>query len=174
MDWGRFQDFKKVVAIDPGSYECGIAWFTWGRLQGTKTIYSDDKDIYQRRFIICERLRQVLDQADVIICEEPFLRGPPNNTMQRLLGAFEYLARGHINFISPMTVKAFTGSGKNDKLQVAKGAREFLAEQERCMIDDLISRNFWNETDAIAVGLAWINRELQKENKRGRKKRKSN
>lgn len=159
MDWGNFGFFKKVVGIDPGSHECGLSFFEEGKLKSTLTVFSDQQDPLLRRYEISESLGRHLESSDLIICEQPFLRGPANQTMQRLLGMIEFISKARIKFIAPMSVKAFTGNGKNDKLEVAKGACQFISDLELPLMEDLIQHERWNQTDAVAVVLAWVSKQ---------------
>ncbi len=161
MDWGRFKTYKKVVGIDPGGYELGVAFFEHGVLQSTATFVQKEKDSLERRYNMYRKLHTIIKEADLVICEEPFLRGTANINMQRMLGVFEYMTHKSIGFINPSTVKKFTGDGTHDKIEVADGIKQFLSETERDIISDLKRDEKWNETDAVAAVLAWIDKQLR-------------
>lgn len=161
MDWGRFKAYKKVIGIDPGGYELGLSFFENGVLQTTQTLFQDEKESADRRYSFYKRIYPIIRNADLVICEEPFLRGSANINMQRMLGVIEYVTHKNVGFINPMTVKKFMGSGSFDKIEVANGSKLFLSEVEGKIINELIRDEKWNETDAVAVVLAWIMKQLE-------------
>jgi hypothetical protein len=91
-----------------------------------------------------------------VISEEPFLRGTANINMQRMLGVFEWLTGGRARFINPSAVKRWMGGGKLEKQEVAKATLAHLSEPEKKIVEELILESRWNETDAVAVALAWF------------------
>lgn len=163
MDWGRFEAFEKVVGIDPGGFETGVAFFERGILKWTTTLVETEKRSHERRHKLYGRLYPTIKSADLLICEEPFLRGTANINMQRMLGVFEYMTNMNVAFINPMTVKLFMGGGRLEKPQVATGALQFLStEEEKKIVQGLINKERWNETDAVAVTLSYIAKELER------------
>lgn len=147
-----------LVAIDPGSYSLGLAYFLDGKLVKSETILITEKDPKLRRFAMAIRLSQKLGaEVTAVACEEPFLLGYTAHGMQRLLGMIEYIAGPEVKFIHPSTVKAFTGHGSKNKLEVADACREMLkGESEKEIVTEAIKRKAFDETDAIAVGLTYI------------------
>jgi len=146
----------KLVAIDPGSNKCGVAIFYGKHLVDTKTITTDAPTPLLRRISIANQLRNTLKEVKVV-SEEPLLLGRNNNGMQRLLGYLELLTQGSVQFIHPMTLKKKLGGGKLDKLEVALAAGERLqTEEEREVLANAIQREAWDETDAAAIGLVYL------------------
>lgn len=150
---------SNLVAIDPGSNKCGLAFFINGLLVATKTLLTDKKTPIERRLDIADKLSVFMETVDSVASEEPFLQGQNNNGMQRLLGCIELLTNGKVSMVHPMTLKKFTGSGSSDKLEMALAVGEkFNTEAEQEILADAINREAWDETDAIAVGLWALNK----------------
>lgn len=141
----------------------GLAVFDENQtLKLTHTIECNVPDRYDRtKKLLCmvmfflEELHLLEASPDLqIICEEPTLQGKASLAMNRLLGGLEVLFETKMKYVSPMTVKAKMGDGRWDKLEVALGAGEFLkTEEEREILADCITREDWDSTDAIAIGL---------------------
>jgi hypothetical protein len=149
----------RLLAIDVASHKCGLAYFESGILKQTKTVETKSKTPLGRRLEIANYLKPELSQVDVAISEEPFLQGRNNTGMQRLLGSLEFITFGTINFVHPLTVKEFCGSGKFDKLEVALAAGEMLqTEEEKEIMARAIDAEDWDSTDAIAIGLYYLRR----------------
>jgi Holliday junction resolvasome RuvABC endonuclease subunit len=150
---------NSLLAIDPGSNKCGVAFFSSGVLIAAKTIISDKASPLERRLDMAVKLDSFFDAVDEVTSEEPLLLGRNNNGMQRLLGCIEYLTQGKVSFIHPMTLKAFMGTGKADKLDMALAAGEMVqtpGEQE--ILAGLIRDEDFDATDAVCVGLAYLKR----------------
>jgi len=145
-----------ITSIDPGSNNCGLAYFSPnGTLLWTKTLTTNKKSPFNRRLDIAYQLDAALERMTTV-CEEPLLLGRNNNGMQRLLGMLEFLDP-KIHFIHPMTVKKTMGSGTLDKLEVALAAGERLkTEEEKELMADIIAREAWDESDAVAIGLTYL------------------
>lgn len=156
---------NKLLAIDPGSNKLGLAIFVNGVLAETKTLVTREIDPLKRRLDMAVQLSEYVDKANKIASEEPLLLGRNNNGMQRLLGILEFVTAGDIQFVHPMTLKAFTGSGSNDKLDMALAVGERLSTFEQEILAEAITNEAWDETDAIAVGLWAINRENENASK---------
>ena len=152
---------SNLVAIDPGSNKLGLAFFINGLLVATKTLLTDKQTPLERRLDITDKLSVFIDAGCAVASEEPLLLGRNNNGMQRLLGCIELVTKGLVKFVHPMTLKAFTGSGSNDKLDMALAIGERLSEQEQEILADAINREAFDETDAIVVGLFALNRKGQ-------------
>lgn len=105
-----------------------------------------------------------------VVCREHFIKGGSKrgtqlvfgawSTVDRALGSFGY----HIDAkdeITPTKVKkAATGKGKAEKDEVEKGVRERL----KLPSDYVFKNNGGGDTsDAVAVGLAWIDENMTKE-----------
>lgn len=151
----------RVLAIDPGSYKTGLAMFVNTELTNTSTIEVKITDPKYRRMTMIQRLDDYMmfNRPNIVICEEPYLRGPANNGMQRLLGCIEWLNFGFapLTFIHPMTVKKKMGAGTLDKLEVALAAGKLLkTDQEKEIMARAIAREAWDETDAVAIGLTFL------------------
>lgn len=146
-----------LVAIDPGSNKCGIATFRFGVLSSTETLLSNEKTPLERRLDMAYQLEELIKTADRVISEEPLLLGRNNNGMQRLLGYIEFLASESfipLQFVHPMTLKKFMGAGSSDKLDMALAAGEMLKTSfEQELLAGAITREAWDETDAVCVGL---------------------
>lgn len=94
-----------------------------------------------------------------IVCENPLLRGKANNTMQRLLGAIESTVSEDISikFIHPKTVKKAVLKGDAEKDELADAVLKALrTPKEKQLTTRLIKQKSWDETDAIAIGLAYL------------------
>lgn len=150
----------KLLAIDPASYKCGVALFDNKVLVQTMTLVSKGATPLERRLDIMKQLSAVILSSEEVCSEEPLLLGRNNNFMQRLLGMIEFVSGGQVSFIHPMTLKKQLGGGKKDKLEMALAAGERLVtDTEKEILADAIAREAWDETDAVAVGLAHIMRE---------------
>lgn len=142
-----------LIALDPASHHFGVAFFINKKLIATKTLHSDKKTPLERRLDMIDKLEPLISGNKRIISEEPLLLGKNNSGMQRLLGYIEFITAGQVNWVHPMTLKAFTGSGDNDKLEMALAIGERLDEQEQEILADAVRREAFDETDAVAVGL---------------------
>lgn len=157
-----------VFAIDPGTYSCGIAMFANNQLVNTSVVVSKSASRQARLEEITSQVQRkfleftdsveesVSDDYFTVVCEEPLLRGKSNNSMQRLLGAFEHMFAA-VQYIAPTTVKKFMGHGTLDKLEVALSAGEMLKEDsEKEILAQAVSQEQWDATDAVAIGLCYI------------------
>lgn len=148
---------NKLLAIDPGSNKCGIAEFEGCTLKSTFTLVTKHTNPLEKRLDISWQLEELIKTADQVISEEPLLLGRNNNGMQRLLGCIEFLAHEStipLKFVHPMTLKKFMGAGTSDKLDMALAAGEMLkTEPEQELLAGAITREAWDETDAVCVGL---------------------
>jgi Holliday junction resolvasome RuvABC endonuclease subunit len=152
---GSGAEEMKLTAIDPGSNKCGLAFFKDGKLVSTKTLETKAKTPIARRLEVAAKLQY--EDLSSAVSEEPLLMGRNNNYMQRLLGMIELLTLGEVKWVHPMSVKSFCGSGKSDKLDVALAAGEMLeSEEEKEKLAQIIEREAWDESDAVAVGLYFI------------------
>lgn len=146
----------RLVAIDPGSNRCGLAFFTDGVLIDTQTLITSQSLPLTRRLHIADQLSDHLKNAAAVASEEPLLMGRNNNFMQRLLGMIEFMYP-RVAFFHPMTLKKYFGSGKLDKLELALAVGERLkTEREKEIIADIIAREAFDESDAVAVGLIYL------------------
>ena len=81
-----------------------------------------------------------------------------NQRHQRLIGTVvcglvHSVRNMEIVMIAPTSIKKRVGgSGKSDKIQVAKGASSIVSNGD--MVIDLIGEKRFDETDAIAIALA--------------------
>lgn len=145
---------SSLLAIDPGSNKLGLAFFMNGELVGTRTLTTSETEPLKRRLDIANQLAEYIDLFDSVASEEPLLLGRNNNAMQRMLGVIEHLTKGKVIFCHPMTLKAFTGSGSNDKLDMALAIGEMLnKDSEKELLAKAITEEAFDETDAVAVGL---------------------
>lgn len=144
---------SNLLAIDPGSNKLGLAFFIESKLVATKTLTTDKVTPLERRLDIADKLAVFIETVHDVASEEPLLLGRNNNGMQRMLGYIEILTSGKVKLVHPMTLKAFTGSGSNDKLDMALAIGDKLSEPEQEILADAINREAWDETDSIAVGL---------------------
>jgi Holliday junction resolvasome RuvABC endonuclease subunit len=149
---------SSLVAIDPGSNKLGLAFFINNILVATKTLTTDKQTPLERRLDIADKLQVFIEAEADIASEEPLLLGRNNNFMQRLLGYIEFITGGAVKFVHPMTLKAYTGSGSNDKFEMALAIGEKLSDKEQEILAAAISREAFDETDAVAVGLWALSR----------------
>lgn len=149
---------SSLLAIDPGSNLTGLAFFIDNKLVATKTLTTDKATPLERRLDIADKLSVFIETVDNVASEEPFLLGQNNNAMQRLLGYIEILTNGKVKLIHPMRLKAYTGSGSNDKLEMALAIGEKLSEDEQEILAEAVSREAFDESDAVCVGLWALNR----------------
>lgn len=147
----------RLLAIDPATNKTGLAIFEDGKLIKTLTVESLAKTPLERRLDMIWQIVPAISNADVIVSEEPFLQGKANTGMQRMLGMIEKLTSGKVNFIHPMTLKKRLGTGNLDKVGVAFAAVELLkTEEEQEILAHALSREAFDETDAIAIGLSHL------------------
>lgn len=150
----------KLLAIDPGSNKCGLAIFEDGNLKETLTLTSNETTPLHRRLDMAWQLEECLKTVDIVVSEEPLLLGRNNNGMQRLLGYIEFLtyeSQVILHFRHPMTIKKAMESGSSDKLDIALAAGRFVkTDKEQDLIADAISREAFDETDAVCVGLTYF------------------
>lgn len=151
----------RLLAIDPASYSTGLAIFDNGVLQFAFTTQVSVKEPQARRLAMAQQIYAVVvdQRPSVVACEEPSIQGRNGNAMHRLLGMIEFLSETPVNYVHPMTLKAFFGSGKLDKFEMALAAGEMLkTDAEKEMIAQFIEREEWDATDAICVGLAYLSK----------------
>lgn len=158
----------RLLAIDPGSNKCGLAYFEDGSLCHILTLTSKEDTPLHRRLDMAWQLEEAIKTADIVVSEEPLLLGRNNNGMQRLLGYIEFLAyesQTILHFKHPMTIKKAMESGSSDKLDIALAAGRFVkTDKEQDLIADAISREAFDETDAVCVGLTYL-KELQSDSR---------
>lgn len=150
-----------ILAIDPGSNKCGLAWFKDGLLVKTETRCTTSDTPLKRRLEIGSFLCDEIENADFIISEEPFLLGQNNNGMQRLLGYIEQITNGDVTFIHPMSVKKAMGRGSLDKEEVKTAVSKMLTDEDLKSFgignyESLFLSKRYDETDAIAIGLTYL------------------
>lgn len=152
----------KLVAIDPGSKKLGVAVFDH-KARKLITVFSltSKYEAYSNRLKqLCEALKQQLidlDASEVVVCEDPLLRGYANNIMQRLIGGLEASLSPVFNFVHPMTVKKVLGKGTLEKDKVAKAALKLLkTDGERRIMQSFIDAKDYDATDAVAIGLTYF------------------
>lgn len=162
----------KTLAIDPATKKLGLALFLDTKLVYTETLEAKAGDRLQRAASLIDQLAEVLwfRSPDIIVVEDPLLQGKANNAIQRIIGSIEALSEavnywqkersiaepGLYNYIPPMTVKKYMGSGSLDKLEVAMAAAKFLDQSGQDRVAELILQEAWDETDAVAIGLTWF------------------
>lgn len=102
-------------------------------------------------------------KPDVVVVEEPFLQGLANKRMMKFLGVLEvelskYDAQLQPVYISPRSVKKIvSGSGKAEKHELANCIISMVKNKR--MIIKLIKEKRFDETDAIAIGLAFLRKD---------------
>lgn len=106
-----------MLAIDPATKRCGLAFFVDEHPVKTETIVSEKKDRFIRTTEIVYLIHLAIAnfRPHTLVVEDPLLQGKSNNTMQRLLGQIEALSIRHglqPIYIAPMTVK------KNDGIRL--------------------------------------------------------
>jgi len=158
----------KILAIDPGSNTFGYAIFSDGQLIDAGSYSTIKSDRLEKMFDIVSKIADLIFtyEPDTVVSEEPLLQGKSNTSMQRLLGWTECLAF-HLNeytiqYIPPMSVKAYFGSGKFDKLELAIAVKRHLIKSD--IFDKLVQAQAWDATDAVAVGLMYIEKETNNGN----------
>lgn len=158
----------KILAIDPGSNTFGYSIFSDGQLIDAGSYSTMKSDRLEKMFDIVSKIADLIFTYEpvTIVSEEPLLQGKSNTSMQRLLGWTECLAF-HLNeytiqYISPMSVKAYFGSGKFDKPELAIAVKRHLIKSD--IFDKLVQAQAWDATDAVAVGLMYIEKEINNGN----------
>lgn len=148
---------KNLLAIDPGSNSTGLAFFEDGELKGSLTLsYQEEKDRLKKRLLILRSIKILLPHYSDVACEAPFLQGVANQSMQRFLGVIEFFTWGKVSFFHPMTVKKAMGSGKMEKIDMAKAAIKRVSKKEGELIEAAIQEKAFDETDAVCVGLTYL------------------
>lgn len=160
----------KLLAIDPGSQLLGIALFEDGILTGASTLEITKGERLERVSCIIDKLAEVMNffKPDIVVVEDPFFRGRNQSLFERMKGSIEATAaiilgwptdrelKDIIIYISPTTVKKYMGSGSLGKLEVALGAGDLVhTADEKELIANLIDREEFDATDAIAIGLTY-------------------
>lgn len=149
-----------ILAIDPGTKSCGLAYFLNGQLVETASVKIDSKDSEVRILYIVDFIQKILSPEIAIteiVCEDPLLQGRNNNTMQRFLGALNYaLPSIPFNYIAPMTLKAYYGMAKEDKLSLANSLISCCSPSEKSLINEAIQLEAYDETDAAALGIMFL------------------
>lgn len=164
---------SNLIAIDPGSNKSGVAIFKDGALVHATTINAKQSlslqlkrvmlaaDVFFHIDSLFDTFKIDPNQFDTyqVVSEEPFLQGKSNTSMQRYLGNLEEMFVGRINYIHPMTIKKFMGSGDSDKLSMALAAGEMLkTEAEQEVLAKAINEEAYDATDAVCVGLCYLGR----------------
>lgn len=158
----------RLIAIDPATKAMGVALYYDEAWQVTRTLRASGRDRQARQQELLAQMQDFLIEYNFdesvglplfIACEEPnFPNRITNNAMHKMLGALEAtLLPNYIDYIPPTTVKRLMGHGSLDKMNIALAAGENVesAEEEE-MIADLIKEERFDETDAIAIGMSWI------------------
>lgn len=157
---------KTLLAVDPGTKTCSIAWFIDGTLAETITIKSDNQERWIRQYEIITALQGYLRRADQVVSENPMMQGIAAQSMHKFLGALEYARGNEVHWVHPMTVrKAIAGSGKADKLEMAIAAGAMLkTEAEQDILAQLVADEDFDATDAISIGLYWLGKQGEETN----------
>ena len=160
-----------LLALDPSTNCTGWAVFHDSVLVESGSLPANTKDDrWARQKTILDKLSLMLDseldiyKVDVnesagytVVSEEPMIQGRNGLAIHKFLGALERVFSVPINYIHPSTVKKVMGSGKLDKLEVALAAGRLLkTSEEQDKIAELISEEDFDATDAIAIGLCFI------------------
>ena len=158
----------RILSIDPGSNTFGWAIYKNNELVDAGSYSTMKSNRFEKMFDIVSKISELIftHEPTIIVSEEPLLQGKSNTSMQRLLGWTECLAF-HLNeytiqYISPMSVKAYFGSGKFDKLELAIAVKRHLIKSD--IFDKLVQAQAWDATDAVAVGLMYIEKETNNGN----------
>lgn len=153
----------RLLSIDPGSNTLGWAIFVDGLLINADSYSTLKSNRIEKMFDMVSRLSELIFdyEIDTIVSEEPLLQGRSNTSMQRLLGWTECMAyhlnEYDINYIAPMSVKAYFGSGRFEKPELATAVRRHLTDTGQ--FDNLIKTQKWDATDAVAIGLMFVEKE---------------
>lgn len=156
-----------ILAIDPGSIKCGFARFSKdGKLLDCGHSVASAKNRWERQLQILTPMEHNLRTAEIVISEEPMMQGKAAQAMHKFLGAMEFARKAEIEWVHPMTVrKAIAGSGKADKIEMALAAGAMMElESDQDLIAELIAKEEFDVTDAIAVGLYWFLKQKEKAN----------
>lgn len=156
-----------LVAIDPGTNAIGVALFKGTRLIEARTISASGQRYLRTKTIIKNLMAYLTENVPeefnweveglTVVCEEPLLRGKSNTAMQRLLGQLEFLFQAQIHYFAPTQVKKAMGAGTLDKFEVALAAGAMLeTDEEQIIMADLIIKEEWDATDAVAIGLTYL------------------
>lgn len=156
-----------LFALDPSTTRTGWALFHDTVLVKAGSVAADrDQDRWSRQSHILTSLMDIMIEVGVdwnrtsgytVVSEEPMVQGRNGLALHKLLGAFEGIFNIPIDYIHPSTVKKVMGSGKLDKFEVALAAGRLVkTDKEQEIIASLISEEDFDATDAIAIGLCWM------------------
>ena len=167
---------KYYLGIDPGMKTSPISFCIIevdDKKYAIKSLYSVQPSKYilnkcMREIIACtaEQIVQPYKKLFTTI-EEPFLKGPANKIMNKLIGALERVLEIDY-FIAPTSVKKkITESGKATKEELARKLLEYPFDiKSKNTIKKLIEKELsipkkkedegWDETDAIAITITGI------------------
>jgi Holliday junction resolvasome RuvABC endonuclease subunit len=155
---------SKILAIDPGTREMGIAFFDKGKLiyQGVKTIKDKERAPYQRlkeaRKIILRLIRDF--KPKVLVSEKTFFAKSKNTALLNVLGEeIKNIAKRKglkLLTFAPSTVKKYIcGNGYAKKKEIAKAMVAKFPELKVYLTQDRQwkERYHQNMFDAVALGL---------------------
>jgi len=154
----------RLLAIDPGSHHLGVALFVDRHLISSFTLSANPKhlELSRRTYLLLQLANFVTDfKPGVVVIEDPVCQGIASKILNRLIGNIEALMIigsekiPDLIFMNPMTVKKAMGAV--DKPQVAKAARNPLERpEEKLILTEALTNERFDETDAIAVGCAYL------------------
>lgn len=165
----------KLLAVDPGTKSMGIALYEDGVLVEAGSIKPTGR---ADRLARIENLIDVFAEylyfrkPEMLIVEDPLLKGVSNAAMERLKGSIEatsqivcgwmnenYSLHKDLIYLAPTFVKKHMGHGQMEKEDMAKIAAAWaVTHHEREVILEKIAENDMDATDAICIGLAFLNR----------------
>ena len=162
---------NRLLSLDPSTSCTGWAVFHDGKLLEAGSIKADPKcSRWERQKYIADQLLLMLENqypyfeiynnsslGYTVVSEEPMVQGRNGLALHKFLGAIEVLFSIPVNYVHPSTVKRIMGSGKLDKFEVALAAGRLLkTDQEQEKMAKLISNEDFDATDAVAIGLCWM------------------
>jgi Holliday junction resolvasome RuvABC endonuclease subunit len=176
---------KFLIAIDPSTTSLGVALFTSGKLKQARTFRGLPKnERSKRQRQVTRQLLKWLEEMSLVpvdqpemfdvACEDPMLQGRANQAMQRVIGALEEAIGTPFFFIHPMTVKRVLKHGSADKPAVLKACQERLAHDPKAveLLEWIKDEKAYDESDAVAVGLAYFQLKEEQEQSSTKDKRK--
>lgn len=165
----------KLLAIDPGTKSMGLALYEDGILLEAGSIKPTGRaDRLARIENLIDRFAEYLyfRKPEMLIVEDPLLKGVSNAAMERLKGSIEatsqivcgwmnenYTLHKDLIYLAPTFVKKHMGHGHMEKDEMAAVAKKWAVNPtEKEIVEEMIQQGDFDATDAICIGLAFLNR----------------
>lgn len=180
---------KLVIGIDPGTgvnSPMGFAAFTPSNMEiiHVDEFWTEHKKLEHRIRDISDQFNGVMEKlaaqtGDELFIEYFVMRGKGGETLQRMIGSI--MGRTpyevEIDHVQNTSVKLIVGGdGKADKVDVARGLRDFFSKspKSKAVVQELINNEKWDQLDALAIGLAgWHRSQLRQVKKKDVTKKKA-